>query len=240
MTTLFISDLHLDASAPAITEQFLDFLQGPAQACDALYILGDLFEVWVGDDDDDAHNTNILDAIRRVADRGTKVFFMHGNRDFMAGEQFAARAGLTMLADPTLVTVAGSDVLLSHGDQYCTDDVDYQAFRRQSRDPAWQRQMLALPLPARRQLAASMREQSEAAMQGKSAQIMDVNHDAIDAALVEHDVATLLHGHTHRPAVHRFSVGDRAATRIVLGDWYDQASYLRWDSAGARLSTEQR
>ncbi|MEL7535647.1 MAG: UDP-2,3-diacylglucosamine diphosphatase [Pseudomonadota bacterium] len=238
MATLFISDLHLDADAPAIGEQFFRFLNETARDADALYILGDLFEVWVGDDDDAPYNEAVLAALRDLGASGVPVFFMCGNRDFMAGDGFAARAGLTLLDDPTVIRLGHRALLLSHGDAYCTDDLAYQAFRKQSRDPAWQQQMLSMPLAERRALAAQLRTQSNLAMAGKSAAIMDVNDAAVDAALAEHGVDLMLHGHTHRPAVHRRV--DGATTRIVLGDWYDQASYLRWDSGDFRLGIEAR
>lgn len=240
MTTLFISDLHLDAAAPAITRQFLQFLSGRGRDAERLYILGDLFEVWVGDDDDDAHTADVLGALRDFAESGVDTFFMRGNRDFIAGDGFAERAGCTLLADPHLAQFDGQRVLLSHGDAYCTDDHEYQAFRLQTRSPAWQQQILALPLAERRQLARNLREQSHLAMAGKSAAIMDVNSDAIAAVITEYDVTTMVHGHTHRPCVHRHALGGRQATRIVLGDWYDQASFLALERGRWRLAVEPR
>ncbi|MEM8982000.1 MAG: UDP-2,3-diacylglucosamine diphosphatase [Pseudomonadota bacterium] len=239
MATFFISDLHLDPSAPEIGQQFLAFLTDAGRNADALYILGDLFEVWVGDDDDAPYTDAMVTAIRDYSE-SIPTFFMRGNRDFLIGERFATRTGVTVLDDPAVITLNEQPVLLSHGDQYCTDDVAYQAFRQQSRDPTWQQQILSLPLADRRVLAESLRQQSQHAMSGKDAAIMDVNAAAITAALRAADVTTMLHGHTHRPTVHRFLCDGAPCTRIVLGDWYDQASFLRWDSGGFELAVDPR
>lgn len=239
MATFFISDLHLDPTTPEIGQQFLSFLSDAGRAAQALYILGDLFEVWIGDDDDDPYNAAIVAAIRDYSE-SVPTFFMRGNRDFLVGDKFASRTGVTVLEDPVVVSLYGQPVLLSHGDQYCTDDTAYQAFRAQSRDPVWQQQVLSLPLAERRALAESLRQQSQVAMAGKEADIMDVNGNAVNQALVTANVATMLHGHTHRPAVHRFVHNGATRTRIVLGDWYEQASFLRWDSAGFELVIDTR
>ncbi len=238
--TLFISDIHLDEKHPHISEQFLGMLTGRARAASEVYILGDLFETWIGDDDDDPHFGMIQDALRSLSDSGVPVYFMHGNRDFIIGAQFAERTGCTILPDPCIREFYRTPVLLSHGDQYCTDDVEYQAFRVQARNPQWQQQMLSLPLTQRRQIARGMKQQSDEATKGKATEIMDVNQAAIADALMENHVSWMLHGHTHRPAVHRFLVDDKPATRIVLGDWYQHASYLWWDKDGPRLSVESR
>ncbi|MEL7451099.1 MAG: UDP-2,3-diacylglucosamine diphosphatase [Pseudomonadota bacterium] len=235
MTTLFISDLHLQASRPDITAQFVEFLGTRARDAEALYILGDLFEAWIGDDDPDAHNRQVIAALRACVDQGTPGYFMRGNRDFLVGERFAEETGFTLLEDPTVITVNGQRVLVMHGDTLCTDDVEYQAFRRMVREPAWQAQMLALPVEQRRQLAAQARDASSAASQQKAADIMDVNHDAVTGAIAEAGVDILLHGHTHRPAVHAVDVDGRACTRIVLGDWYEHGSMVRWDADGYEL-----
>lgn len=236
MTTLFISDLHLEAGRPDIGAQFESFLQGEARGAEALYILGDLFEAWVGDDDPAPHARHIQDLLADYSASGARCYFMHGNRDFLVGDAFAARTGFELLADPVVHDLYGTPVLLSHGDRYCTDDVEYQAVRKTMRDPAWQRQVLALPIEARRKLAGDARAESAAANASKSMEIMDVNPGAIEAALVEHGVTTMLHGHTHRPAVHEFTLADgRAARRIVLGDWYEQGSVGVWSEAGFEL-----
>ncbi len=232
MTTLFISDLHLQGARPDITERFFRFLETEAAEAEALYILGDLFEAWIGDDDPDEHNREVQAAMRRLTDAGVAGYFMHGNRDFLIGEAFAERTGFTLLDDPVVHEFHGTPVLLSHGDAYCTDDVEYQAFRRQSRDPAWQQQVLAMPVEQRRALAGQVRKESQAAMVDKAEDIMDVNAEAVAAALREAGVATLVHGHTHRPAIHDLDLDGTPATRIVLGDWYEQGTVLRWTPEG--------
>ncbi|MEM9207774.1 MAG: UDP-2,3-diacylglucosamine diphosphatase [Pseudomonadota bacterium] len=240
MTTLFISDLHLEAERPDIATQFVAFLQGEAHDADALYILGDLFEAWVGDDDPNPHYAEMTAAIRELADSGVPVYFMHGNRDFMVGDAFASAAGVTILADPTPVELYGQTVLLAHGDAYCTDDTEYQQMRAMLRNPEWQAMMLAKPVEERLAIARAAREQSMARNAGLPEDIMDVNPGAIDTALREAGVDILLHGHTHRPAVHEFEVDGQQATRIVLGDWYDQGSVVRWDENGFELSAMPR
>jgi UDP-2,3-diacylglucosamine hydrolase len=232
MATVFISDLHLDPARPDITSQALAFLAQETRGADALYILGDLFEAWVGDDDPEPEKRRVVAAIRGLTDAGLPCYFMHGNRDFMVGESFAAESGCTLLQDPTVVEVHGTRVILMHGDTLCTDDREYQAFRAMVRNPAWQQAMLAKPLPERLALARHLRENSAASMQGKAEEIMDVNQDAVQAAMRKHGVYTILHGHTHRPAVHRFELDGREAVRIVLGDWYTQGSAVSWGPDG--------
>lgn len=240
MTILFISDLHLDPARPDITSQFLTFLEKDARDAEALYILGDLFEAWVGDDDPEPEKRRAIDALKALADSGVKLFFMHGNRDFLIGEDFARDSGCTLLSDPTVVDLFGQQVLLMHGDTLCTDDHEYQAFRRSTRDPQWQRQVLAMPLKQRLQMAAQARAESMARSKGKPEAIMDVNQDAVIQALSKHGVTTLLHGHTHRPKVHKLQLDGRPATRIVLGDWYTQGSTVVWDAQGFALRTLPR
>ena len=240
MTTLFISDLHLEDDRPDIADQFLRFLETEALQADALYILGDLFESWVGDDDPNEHYQWIKQALYKLTKKGVPVFFMHGNRDFMIGEAFAGETGVTILPDPHVATIHGDQVLLSHGDAYCTDDLEYQAFRKMSRDPQWQAMMLAKSLEERLAFAAQARQASKARGGTMSEEIMDVNADAIDAALREAGVQIMLHGHTHRPAVHELTVDGTAAQRIVLGDGYQQGSVVRWDDDGPVLATLER
>jgi len=232
VTKLFISDLHLQGARPDITERFFRFLETDAAQAEALYILGDLFEAWIGDDDPDEHNREVQAAMRRLTDAGVAGYFMHGNRDFLIGDAFAERTGFTLLDDPVVHDLYGTPVLLSHGDAYCTDDVEYQAFRRQSRNPAWQQQVLAMSIEQRRALAGQAREESRAAMVDKAEDIMDVNAEAVADALRESGVTTLVHGHTHRPAVHEIELNGAPATRIVLGDWYEQGTVLRWTPEG--------
>lgn len=240
MTTLFISDLHLDPERPDITGQALEFLATETHEADALYILGDLFEAWVGDDDPEPEKRRVIAALKKLSDGGLPCYFMHGNRDFLVGEGFAAASGCTLLADPTIVDLYGTKVMLMHGDTLCTDDHPYQAFRQTVRNPAWQQAMLARPLAERVALAKQMRAASAASMAGKSEEIMDVNQDAVVAAMREHGVYTLLHGHTHRPGVHSFAADGHGALRIVLGDWYTQGSALSWNKDGFVLRTLPR
>ena len=240
MTTLFISDLHLEAQQPAIGEQFLAFLQGEARDAEALYILGDLFEAWLGDDDPNPYYLQMKVGLRELVDSGVPVFFMHGNRDFTIGDRFCDETGVTLLNDPTVVNLYGSDVLLCHGDSLCTDDVQYQQVRAMTRDPAWQAMMLSKTIEERIAFAIQAREESIARGESMSDEIMDVNADAVIASLREHDVDMMLHGHTHRPAVHDIDMGNQGATRIVLGDWYEQGSVVRWNENGPRLESMPR
>ncbi|RDI99807.1 UDP-2,3-diacylglucosamine diphosphatase [Dyella solisilvae] len=236
MATLFISDLHLDDSRPQITHLFETFLAGPeVRSADALYILGDLVEAWVGDDDDAELPTRIANATRAVHDSGVPVYFMVGNRDFLLGEAFAQRAGLTLLDDGAVHELYGRPTLLMHGDVLCTDDLAYQAVRQQVRTPAWKAQVLAMPLPARRALAAKAREESRAHTGSAMETIMDVNANAVAEAMRHAGVTRLIHGHTHRPAIHAFDLDGQTAERIVLGDWYDQGSLLRITPQGTEL-----
>ncbi|QBB70932.1 UDP-2,3-diacylglucosamine diphosphatase [Pseudolysobacter antarcticus] len=236
MSTLFISDLHLDASRPQITALFQNFLGGEARDADALYILGDLFESWIGDDDDAELATQVGGALRALSDAGVPVFFMHGNRDFLLGRGYADRAGIKLLSDPAVIDLYCEKTLLMHGDTLCTDDQAYLKFREQVRNPIWQRNFLAQPLAVRREFAARARAESQRHTANAKPDIMDVNATAVDAILREHGVHRLIHGHTHRPFVHVLKIADKAATRIVLGDWYEQGSVLRVDADGARLS----
>ena len=233
--TLFISDLHLDASRPETTALFFDFLARRARTAAALYILGDLFEAWIGDDDDAAPGPEVAAALRALVDAGVPVRFLHGNRDFLLGVRFAAAAGLELLPETVTIDLYGRPVLLLHGDTLCTDDIDYQAFRAQVRDPAWQARMLALPLAQRRALAGQLRETSRTATQGKAESITDVNPDAVEQALRAHRTAQMIHGHTHRPAVHEGSLDSQPMRRAVLGDWYAHGSVLCCDAQGWRL-----
>ena len=235
MTTLFISDLHLDGSRPEITELFLRFLREEAHDASSLYILGDFFEAWIGDDDDDAHHAKVMGGLKELTSAGIPVSFMHGNRDFLIGERFAARTGVTLLPEPTVLYLYGTPTLLLHGDTLCTDDKEYQMIRRMLRDPAWQKDYLSKSLAERRAIAAHAREQSKLHTAAKAEYIMDVNQKAVEAVMLEHGVTRLIHGHTHRPAVHRFTSGGQDKERVVLGDWYTQSSRLRWDSDGGLL-----
>lgn len=238
MTTLFISDLHLDAERPAITELFGRFVDEQARSADALYILGDLFEAWVGDDDPSEPGVYVAEKLRRLRDAGVPVFFMRGNRDFLIGDDYARRAGTTILPDPAVVLLHGKPTLLMHGDTLCSDDVVYQQFRAQTRDPQWQRQFLSQPLSARMTFAQQARAASQAHQSGLKAQgamdaITDVSPATVDATFARFGIGMLIHGHTHRPAVHAHD----GCTRIVLGDWYEQGSVLWVDACGAQLTS---
>ena len=227
MSILFISDLHLDDTRPQITELFTRFLATEAREAKALYVLGDLFESWIGDDDDSPLATRVAGAFRALRDHGVPIYFMHGNRDFLLGADYAARAGMSLLTDPTIIDLHGERTLLMHGDTLCTDDVEYFKFRTLVRNPAWQQQFLAKPLAERRVFAAQARGESRKQTALKAAEIMDVNQAAVESAMRTHGVRRLIHGHTHRPATHRFDLDGTSAERIVLGDWYEQSSVLK-------------
>ena len=242
MTTLFISDLHLDPSRPAITELFLDFLRGEARQAEALYILGDLFEAWIGDDTPSSAADAVALALREVSDAGVPVYFIRGNRDFLLGNDYAARAGMRILPDPSVIKLYGKPVLLQHGDLLCTDDVAYQAFRAQTRNPAFIAQFLSQSLEARvafaqKARAASQAHQSEMKQDDKATfeTVTDVAVAEVVATFQRYGVDTMIHGHTHRPAIHTVNAGEHSFTRIVLGDWYEQGSVLRVDADGFRL-----
>jgi UDP-2,3-diacylglucosamine hydrolase len=240
VAALFISDLHIDASRPAITEQFLTFLAAEATQADALYILGDLFESWVGDDAADAAQAATIEGLSALTSRGVPCFVMHGNRDFLLAHQFCRLTGAELLPDPLIATLYGEQVLLMHGDALCTDDRAYQRLRATVRDPDWQRRFLALSIASRRALAGAARAGSVAHTAAVEYAITDVNADSVVTALRNAGTSTLLHGHTHRPAIHALKVDGRPCTRIVLGDWYDQGSLLRWDHNGPELVSLSR
>jgi UDP-2,3-diacylglucosamine hydrolase len=240
VTTLFISDLHLDPGQPQIIEQFLGFLAQAREGTEALYILGDLFEAWLGDDDPEPEYRRVIDALRSLRSSGTRLYFMHGNRDFLVGARFCAESGCELLDEHTVVPLHGERVLLMHGDLLCTDDLEYQAFRRMVRDPGWQRRMLALPLVERAALAQQVKKQTRAAVMSKAEDIMDVNQKTVEDTMRRLGVHTLLHGHTHRPNVHALSLDNAPATRIVLGDWYTQGSVVISDENGFRLEALPR
>ncbi|NIR62095.1 MAG: UDP-2,3-diacylglucosamine diphosphatase [Gammaproteobacteria bacterium] len=235
MPALFISDLHLDPERPEVTELFTEFMTGEARQARALYILGDLFEAWIGDDDDNAFSRAITDTVRAVADTGVPVHFMHGNRDFLIGERFAETAGCSLLPEPSVIDLYGEPTLLMHGDSLCTDDVEYQRERAVVRDPAWQQAVLARPIEERRALARDVRARSKANKRRKPLEIMDVNPQTVQETMRAHGVVQLIHGHTHRPDVHVVDLEGRTARRIVLGDWHAVGSVCRCDAQGPRL-----
>ncbi|MFT3807536.1 UDP-2,3-diacylglucosamine diphosphatase [Arenimonas sp.] len=241
MSIYFVSDLHLDAERPAITELFLRFLRGEARQAEALYILGDLFEAWVGDDESSEPAPAVRAALRELTQTGVPLYLMRGNRDFLYGARFAEETGACLLPDPAVISLYGEPVLLMHGDLLCTDDKAYQAFRNQVRDPSWQSQFLSQPLAARQAFARQARMASRQHQQGlkEAAQletIADVNADAVAQTLRRYGVARLIHGHTHRPAIHSLHESGATGQRIVLGDWYEQGSVLRVDADGFELA----
>ncbi|MDH3526390.1 MAG: UDP-2,3-diacylglucosamine diphosphatase [Gammaproteobacteria bacterium] len=235
--TLFISDLHLDPQRPEITRLFLDFLEQRGRSAERLYILGDLFEAWVGDDDDSTLAGAVCTGLGDCARSGTAVYIMHGNRDFLLGKVFTATCGCTLLTDPSAIDLYGQATLLMHGDLLCTDDTEYQAFRAMVRESQWQQAFLAKPLAERRQIAMQLRETSIERTQGKPESIMDVNQQSVVDTMERHAVQRLIHGHTHRPAVHDLTVNGKPAQRLVLGDWYEQGSVLECTPAGCQLQS---
>lgn len=219
MTTLFVSDLHLDDAAPHVTTGFAAFIERETPHAAALYILGDLAETWIGDDDDSANAATVRRALTDAA-RRCPTYLMHGNRDFLFGERLAAQTGAQLIEDPHIITVAGNRVLLAHGDAYCTADVEYQRARALFRSPGWQRETLARPLAERREMARQLRAQSRAANANKADNIMDVTERELATALQKRRCSVMVHGHTHRPGIHDVPLPDgEVARRYVLGDW---------------------
>lgn len=236
-TTLFVSDLHLCAERPAVTRLFLDFLAGEARTADALYILGDLFEFWVGDD---AATTGefrpVIEGLRALSHAGVPLYFMYGNRDFLMRERFEKDTGGKLIPDPTRINLYGEPVLLMHGDLLCSADADYMKFRAMVRDPAWQRDFLAKSLAERNGILNNYREISKATTNKKPPEIMDVVQTTVEDVMRQHRVRRLIHGHTHRPGEHVFTLDGATARRMVLGAWYEQGSVLRVDARGWTLN----
>ena len=235
MSTLFISDLHLSGERPQLIEQFVKLTRNQARAAEALYILGDLFEAWLGDDAVLPEMATVIKALKTLTENGVPVYVMADNRDFLMGQGFQAMSGVKLIDDPTIIDLYGTPTLLMHGDTLCTDDVIYQQVRSQVRDPAWISAALAMSLEERIATAQKMRAQSQAHTQDSAEEIMDVNADAVTEALRQYGVTRLIHGHTHRPATHSLQVNGQTATRIVLGDWYQQASLLHCNESGCEL-----
>jgi UDP-2,3-diacylglucosamine hydrolase len=240
MTRLFVSDLHLDAASPEAVEQFLQFLQTRAAEAQALYILGDLFEMWVGDDDPDSTKTRVRAGLQALTARNVGCFVLHGNRDFLLGRDFCTGTGTKLLADPVIAEFEGERVLLTHGDALCTDDHSYQELRSIVRNADWQRRLLALPLADRELLANEARAGSREHTTRTIPNIMDVNADAVERAYRATRVRRIIHGHTHRPGVHDTSIDGEPAQRIVLGAWYEQGSYLTYDRGHYELRELKR
>src|SRR5690554_640624 len=235
MTTLFISDLHLDDRRPESTDWLMAFLQTEAVEADALYILGDLFEYWLGDDVPTSCGQQVAVALSRLDKLGIPVFFQHGNRDFLIREDYADRACMKLLPEELVIDLYGEDVLLMHGDSLCTDDIPYQQFRSLVRNRDWQDEFLSKTPSERLQIAMQARDASAEHTANASMEIMDVNHEQVLAALERNRVSQMIHGHTHRPAIHNLELGDMTARRIVLGDWYSRASVLRVSANGYDL-----
>ena len=227
MATLFIADLHLQTEEPAITAGFLRFLAGTAQEADALYILGDLFEAWIGDDDPNPLHRQIAAALKALTDSGVPVYFLHGNRDFLLGQRFARESGMTLLPEEKVLELYGKRLLILHGDTLCTDDAGYQAFRAKVHQPWLQKLFLALPLFIRMRIAAKMRADSTSANRNKSQAIMDVNPQAVVKVMEKHQVQHLIHGHTHRPDIHALTANGEPACRYVLGAWHSEGSMVK-------------
>lgn len=235
MATLFVADIHLSVQEPAITAGFLHFLQRQAVHADALYILGDLFEAWIGDDDPSPLHREIAAALNALARHGVPCFFIHGNRDFLLGRDFAAASAMTLLPEEQLLTLYGRSVLALHGDTLCTDDKAYQRYRRRVNQPWLRRLFLALPLRWRLRIAARMRAGSQRANNTKSETIMDVSQEAVTAALERHGSRWMIHGHTHRPAIHAVATAKGSAHRAVLGAWHRQGSMIRVTGTSVEL-----
>lgn len=237
MSTLFISDLHLSGERENITELFIKFLDERASQADALYILGDLYEVWPGDDMIQPDYLSSIAKMKELADNGLPIFVMQGNRDFLMAEKFFEVSGATLIEDPTVIDLYGTPTLLMHGDTLCTDDIDYQRFRIMVRDPNWKKEFFALPDEERLAMTTKYRKVSKSETAKKSMEIMDVNQQAVEEVMLKQNINQLIHGHTHRPAIHDFSVNNKGFKRIVLGDWYEQGSVLVCDENGCQLES---
>ncbi|WP_449546159.1 UDP-2,3-diacylglucosamine diphosphatase [Lelliottia amnigena] len=235
MATLFIADLHLQTEEPAITAGFLRFLQGEARSADALYILGDLFEAWIGDDDPNPLHREIATEIKALTASGVPCYFIHGNRDFLIGKRFAHESGMTLLPEENVLELYGRKILIMHGDTLCTDDTGYLAFRAKVHTPWIQTLFLALPLFIRNRIAAKMRAGSKAANSNKSMTIMDVNPQAVVEVMEKHRVQWLIHGHTHRPDVHQLTANGEPAHRVVLAAWHSEGSMVKVTPEGVEL-----
>lgn len=236
LTSLFISDLHLHPARPETMELFDHFIASEAADADQLYILGDLFEYWLGDDAS-RHSgyQGVIDSLASLSNSNTSVYFMHGNRDFLVGEEFASSINGSLLPDPTKIKLDTLEVLLMHGDSLCTDDLEHQQFRQLTRSPEWQQEILSKTITERQAIASQLRMNSEKGNAEKPAAIMDVNQVAVVDAMRGQRVRLLIHGHTHRMAIHELVIDDHEAFRIVLGDWYRSGNYLVHDAKGLRL-----
>ena len=237
MSTLFISDLHLSGERENITKLFINFLDQRASNADALYILGDLFEVWPGDDMIQPDYEESIAKMKQLADNGLPLFIMQGNRDFLMAEKFAEVSGATLIEDPTVIDLYGTPTLLMHGDTLCSDDIDYQMFRTMVRDPRWKEDFFAKPNEERLAMTSKYRNISKTETARKKMEVMDVNQQTVEQVMLEKNIHQLIHGHTHRPAIHDFIVDNKNMKRIVLGDWFEQGSVLVCDDAGCQLES---
>ncbi|MCG7587186.1 UDP-2,3-diacylglucosamine diphosphatase [Photobacterium sp. OFAV2-7] len=237
MTTLFISDLHLSAERTDITDCFLTFMKEEATGVDALYVLGDLFEMWIGDDDDSPFHQQIKSAFRQLTESGVPCYFIHGNRDFLVGKRFSRETGVKLLPEHSVIDLYGTPTLILHGDTLCTLDEDYQRYRKKVHNRFIQWLFFRLPLSYRQKIGNKMRSNSSMTNQEKSQDVMDVTPDEVEKIMAQYQVTAMIHGHTHRPAVHRLSVGSQPASRTVLGDWYDHGSVLVCTPDGCQLET---
>ena len=237
---LFASDVHLSAHRPVAVAAFSQFLSGPARRADRLFLLGDMFDLWLGDDDDRAPHPEVEAALAETVSAGIPVDLIRGNHDFLLGDAFAERTGCRLVDEPHVIEVMGERTVLLHGDTLCTRDVEYQAFRRYARDPDNQRAFLARPMEERAREAARIRATSDTRTRLKPEDIMDVTEEEVVRVLLEYDATRMIHGHTHRPGVHELALETGAATRIVLGDWYDQGTVIAWDEAGCRLTSPEK
>lgn len=235
MANLFVSDLHLSTATPALADLYVGFLRQRVHPGDTLYVLGDLFEAWLGDDAATAEDRRVMDAMRAASDAGAHLFFMHGNRDFLAGEGFEAMTGCRILQEPTVVSLRGESVLLMHGDSLCTDDHEYMSYKARVRQPAFMKQFLALPIAQRQAIAESFRAESARSTRRKPMEIMDVNPGTVEETMRSVGVHRMIHGHTHRQAIHDFMLDGAPAQRIVLGDWHETGCVLTVDEDGYRL-----
>ncbi|MFT2091224.1 UDP-2,3-diacylglucosamine diphosphatase [Paraglaciecola sp. 2405UD69-4] len=235
--TYFIADLHLSADRDDINQCLFAFLEHEAVNADALYILGDLFEVWIGDDEQNDFTLSIAAAFKALSLQGVPIYFIHGNRDFLIRQKFAELAGFTILPEQKVIDLYGKPTLIMHGDELCTQDIEYQKFRKTARSWWWPRIMLRLPLKIRRKLAQKARATSKSKQAKLTMEIMDVTQEAVYTAMQTHKVQRLIHGHTHRPAIHNFMLNDLAAQRIVLGDWYEQGSVLKVSNQSVKLTS---
>lgn len=235
MTTLFVSDLHLSDERPAQLELFRQFMTGPARQADALYILGDLIEVWAGDDDRTPPHPLLIEILHDFTSDGGRLYVMRGNRDFLMGERFCNETGARMLDDPSIIELYGRNVLIMHGDLLCTQDVGYQRYRRLVHSALFRKLFLAIPALLRVRIAHGFRRFTQRLSRGKPSMITDVDQQTVESVMQQHGVQLLIHGHTHRPGMHDFRINDRDCRRIVIGDWYEQDSVLISDDQGERL-----